>query len=261
MRFHRCRPGAQPDREAQEIGRISMHYVCSDIHGQGELYHRLLEKLQLTEEDRLYILGDVIDRGPDSIPVLQDVMTRDNVELFLGNHELMMLDYLRKNENRYIWFYGNNGGRGTWYQYMKLPREEKEKIAAYLMRTWVQKYTEVDGTPYALHHSWLLENRAGEDVRYDACTAADDVMRAVWYSPYRRYDYVPVDRYSDGWIHIIGHVPVQREGIERPPLTEGSLILIDGGCAYIRMLETGGLYCMSLETDGAGKRQEIWIAG
>lgn len=64
-----------------------MIYVCSDIHGHYGLYLALLERLSLKPSDTLYILGDVIDRGPDGIKILQDMMKRPNVVPILGNHE------------------------------------------------------------------------------------------------------------------------------------------------------------------------------
>lgn len=39
-------------------------YVISDIHGEYDMFLDLLEKIGLKEADTLYILGDVLDRGP-----------------------------------------------------------------------------------------------------------------------------------------------------------------------------------------------------
>ena len=68
-------------------------YVMSDVHGLKCRYDAMLEALALKEEDTLYILGDVIDRGPDGIAILRDVMTREHVVMLLGNHEYMMKQY------------------------------------------------------------------------------------------------------------------------------------------------------------------------
>ena len=40
-----------------------MTYAVSDIHGCYDKYKALLEKLDLKEDDRLYVLGDVVDRS------------------------------------------------------------------------------------------------------------------------------------------------------------------------------------------------------
>lgn len=47
-----------------------MIYVCSDIHGNYEKYRALIEKISLRDEDTLYVLGDVIDRGPEGVRIL-----------------------------------------------------------------------------------------------------------------------------------------------------------------------------------------------
>ena len=65
-----------------------MLYVLSDIHGHYEAYRAILEAIRFSSRDVLYVLGDVIDRGPDGIRILQDMMVRPNVVPILGNHEL-----------------------------------------------------------------------------------------------------------------------------------------------------------------------------
>ena len=42
-------------------------YVISDIHGMYNKFTELLNKIKLKDTDTLYILGDVLDRGPDPI--------------------------------------------------------------------------------------------------------------------------------------------------------------------------------------------------
>ena len=68
-------------------------YVVSDIHGESELFYDILKQIRFTDEDHLYILGDVIDRGPDGIALLRRIMNTPNMTLLLGNHEYMMLQY------------------------------------------------------------------------------------------------------------------------------------------------------------------------
>ena len=62
-------------------------YVMSDIHGMGALLEKMLEKLSFSEEDVLYILGDMIDRGPDPAKVLDIASSRGNIIPLRGNHE------------------------------------------------------------------------------------------------------------------------------------------------------------------------------
>ena len=63
-----------------------MHYVMSDLHGCYEEYLELLRKIRFSDEDVLYVLGDVIDRGPEPVTLLQDMMMRSNVIPLIGNH-------------------------------------------------------------------------------------------------------------------------------------------------------------------------------
>ena len=102
--------------------------VIGDIHGCFREFQALLQKVKFDREsDRLILLGDVIDRGPDSALVLQEcqILKRDMGERFiqlLGNHEDMMLDAYASFD-RSLWNY--NGGsttRKNFYKYnMEIP--------------------------------------------------------------------------------------------------------------------------------------------
>ena len=72
-----------------------MIYVTSDLHGCPlEKFLELLQKVNFSDEDFCFILGDVIDRGPDGVKILKWLTKQSNVELLLGNHELMLLSNL-----------------------------------------------------------------------------------------------------------------------------------------------------------------------
>ena len=73
-----------------------MTYVISDIHGQYFPLLDLLEKINFSEQDTLYVLGDLVDRGLDSLLLLADLQERRNVQLLWGNHEYRMLSILRE---------------------------------------------------------------------------------------------------------------------------------------------------------------------
>ena len=51
-----------------------MIYVMSDIHGCYDKYKKMLEKIALSEEDTLYLLGDVVDRGEHGMKILLDIL-------------------------------------------------------------------------------------------------------------------------------------------------------------------------------------------
>ena len=60
-------------------------YVISDIHGEYDKFITLLEKIDLKDSDTLYILGDVVDRGPNPVKTLLKLMEMPNVVLFHKN--------------------------------------------------------------------------------------------------------------------------------------------------------------------------------
>ena len=68
-------------------------YVTSDLHGLSlSDLKKLLEKVDFSGEDWLYILGDVIDRQNDGgVQILEWLLEQSNVQLILGNHEAMLL--------------------------------------------------------------------------------------------------------------------------------------------------------------------------
>lgn len=70
-------------------------FAISDIHGCHKTFLALLDAIQLTKEDELYILGDMIDRGPNSVAVMDHViqMMEDGYKVtpLMGNHEWMFM--------------------------------------------------------------------------------------------------------------------------------------------------------------------------
>ena len=89
--------------------------AIGDIHGCAQTFKRLVEKIELRQQDELILLGDLIDRGPDSKGVFDEILRLrekgHSVILIQGNHEEMMLnahlDFFVKDR----WL--NNGGRST----------------------------------------------------------------------------------------------------------------------------------------------------
>ena len=67
-------------------------YVIGDIHGCFKTLQRLLQSLDLQPQDRLWCVGDLINRGPHSLEVVEWAMKNQHrVQVVLGNHELHLL--------------------------------------------------------------------------------------------------------------------------------------------------------------------------
>ena len=74
-----------------------MIYAISDVHAHTNLYYKFKEQLNIN--DKVYVLGDVIDKGDGSIDILLDILEDDRFTLLLGNHEWLMYVYLEGYKN------------------------------------------------------------------------------------------------------------------------------------------------------------------
>lgn len=93
--------------------------AISDIHGELELLDELLRQVEYdAAEDKLILLGDYVDRGPNSKGVLERVieLKKQGATVLRGNHDQMMLDAANgKPGAKEIW--ARNGGLPTLQSY------------------------------------------------------------------------------------------------------------------------------------------------
>jgi bis(5'-nucleosyl)-tetraphosphatase (symmetrical) len=68
-------------------------YCIGDLQGCHLPFQRLLEKIDFSaSRDTVYLLGDLVNRGPDSLGLLRQLMTLgDAAQCLLGNHDLHLL--------------------------------------------------------------------------------------------------------------------------------------------------------------------------
>ena len=89
-------------------------FITSDIHGYYSLFLKLLDKIQLTENDLLIIMGDSCDRGPQSYELYKKYIELSeqgyNIKHILGNHEDMLCKAVQSKNDEY-WY--RNGGEKT----------------------------------------------------------------------------------------------------------------------------------------------------
>lgn len=243
-----------------------MRYIIGDIHGCLDEYLELLEKINLTDDDTLYILGDACDRGPEPIKVLQDLLARPNVVYLLGNHDYMMLLVLRKlmaaaeksktdwdqyfsDEDMFCYVdWMNNGGDVTLRQFLKLSEEEQEDVIDFLEDALIYDVIEDKGRKYVLVHAGIDRfniNKALED--YDF---TDFIFARPDYG--ERY-------FSDNETYVVtGHTPTQLIRYDRKPLIyqENGHIAIDCGCVFGGSLAA---YCVETgEVIYVGAKGNFW---
>lgn len=109
-----------------QAGRFSRptrgrRFAIGDVHGCCRTLCALVEEqIRLEQDDTLYLLGDYIDRGPDSKGVVEYLMrlwqADYDIRPLMGNHEEMLLQAAAgDNEARRLWF--NNEGWATMRQF------------------------------------------------------------------------------------------------------------------------------------------------
>lgn len=150
-----------------------MIYVASDLHGYPlEEFQALLQGAGFSQDDYLFILGDVIDRGPEGVKYLQWLLDQTNVQLILGNHEAMMLactflfdpvteetlDELTIEKFKLVETWFRNGGKITLNAMRELLHDDPEQVEAildYLRDAPLYDSATVNGHNYLLVHSGL----------------------------------------------------------------------------------------------------------
>ena len=75
-----------------------MHYIITDIHNDSWRFMKLLEKIDLTADDHLYLLGDLFDRcmdHPDPAGVYFQVLKLGKkCTVIRGNHDHWLANYI-----------------------------------------------------------------------------------------------------------------------------------------------------------------------
>jgi serine/threonine protein phosphatase 1 len=88
-------------------------FAIGDIHGCDQQLETLLDSITPVPGDTIILLGDIVDRGPNTARVIEMLMhLQDTAKVVFvrGNHEEMMLDGLaQKNMKRSAWMY--HGGK------------------------------------------------------------------------------------------------------------------------------------------------------
>lgn len=229
-----------------------MIYVLSDIHGNTERYNSIMKQINLQESDTLYVLGDVIDRYPDGIKILREIMKKDNIKMLLGNHEYMMLEALvnnnaddpmtqfAKEDAIDLWY--RNGGRIT-HNYLKHIRKDvRAEIFKYLKDLPLNIEIYVKNIKYLLVHGAPEANFEKFKSRFDF-----KKEYAVW----KRWQ--PTDDIPEGYTLIFGHTPTIHFQ-DNDPLEiwqRENAIGIDCGCGFPKSQfkgETiGRLACLRLD--------------
>ena len=221
-----------------------MNYCISDLHGRYDLYLKMLERIGFSEEDRLYILGDFVDRGEDGFKIILDCMNRDNVIPIVGNHDLTAM-YILSRLNAGIpreayadmepmvraWMM--DGGRVTYNAFKALDKSDRRLVIAYMDNFRNFAEVEVGGNIFVLCHGGI--DNFCEDKPMEEYDLTDLVFCRMDYSR---------DYFKDRYL-VTGHTPtVCIEGATEGRIyRRGRNIAIDCGAVFGH-----GLGCLCLDT-------------
>lgn len=194
-----------------------MTYCIADIHGEFGRFRRMLELIHFSKEDALYVLGDVIDRGPDGVEALEYIMKYENIRLLMGNHEWAFLTAMRTmtpmGAEKLIRLHD---GEATYEALESRGEKKREEILTYLEGLPVFLDIEVDGRKFHLVHGFPGETT---DERLHGRPERKRLLRPI-----------------PGKTVIVGHTPVQQlknDFANMPFIWHGPGVLdIDCGCGY-----------------------------
>ncbi len=227
-----------------------MVYVTSDIHGKYDKYISMLELIHFSDEDTLFVLGDIVDRGEEPIKVLKDMMERPNVYPLMGNHDFMALNVLKKlaveiTEQNYaeqvdasvihmLMDWMQEGGATTIEKFRELDFQERTDILDYIEEFSLYEVVDVGENTFILVHAGLGNFQKGKKLSE--------------YSPYEllmmRTD--PDKKYfDDDTIYVVsGHTPTEHFTGKAEIYKSSNNIHIDCGACF----KGGRLACICLDT-------------
>jgi serine/threonine protein phosphatase 1 len=102
------------------VGARKSVFAIGDVHGCDEELRALIQKLPLNRDSLVVFLGDYIDRGPNSRGVVDTILELKQycrVICLLGNHELMLREFLDGSDARRMARFIYNGGGATLASY------------------------------------------------------------------------------------------------------------------------------------------------
>lgn len=146
-----------------------MTYVMSDLHGEYSKFLSMLEVIGFTDDDTLYVLGDIVDRGDEPVKLLKDLMVRPNVFPTMGNHDFFACDILKQLMTEITedttalapelmnqvldWI--QDGGTNTMVQFKELTPDERTALVDYISSFPLVEITEIEDRCFIMSHAGL----------------------------------------------------------------------------------------------------------
>jgi serine/threonine protein phosphatase 1 len=135
-------------------------YAIGDIHGGAKTFRALLERLDMKRDDRIYLLGDYVDRGPNSKGVLDIILKLIDVGFDIrplrGNHEDMLISHFDIREKPFPGYVKDYGAVTLRSFGIETPAELPDRYKEFLI-----------GLPYILEDGRFIFVHAGLDMNKD----------------------------------------------------------------------------------------------
>lgn len=211
---------------------MSRSFAISDIHGCNKTFEALIRRIHLTKSDHLFILGDIIDRGPDSRGVIDRIWNLQeqgySVRCLRGNHEQLLLDALRYDPDEVAWL--GEGGSAT-----------LRSFSGHELADIPDRYLEwIFNLPFYLESSNYLMVHAG--LNFQEKNPLSDKPSLIWI----RNWYDSINRnWLGNRIVIHGHTPANEYVIRKQVEHLGRMpvVNIDNGCVFAPLIQVqpGGM--------------------
>lgn len=213
-------------------------FVVSDIHGCSKTLKALIDKVGLNKQDKIYFLGDYIDRGVDSagvIDFIMDLKEQDyDVYTLRGNHEENLIDAYKNYEPKLFQKFVERINKSA-----NLLDEEGKLKTKYIDFVLNLAYF------IELEDFWLVHagfNTNIEDMFSDTLAMIET----------RRFEYDEEKLKGKKVIH--GHQVIYLSEIEIAIKENKNIIPLDNGCVYSKphkiydYKQVGNLCCLNMDT-------------
>lgn len=210
--------------------------VVGDIHGGLRALHQIMERANVGQNDTLIFLGDYVDgwsQSPQVIDFLIDLKQRQNCIFIRGNHDELLLDWLKGNTKEIdepMWF--KHGGEATVDAYSIVSDAKKKEHIEFLES--LQNYYLDDQNRLFVHAGFTNMN----GVKYEYFPKLFYWDRTLWETALALNENLDFNGsfyprrlklYSEIYI---GHTPVTRIG-EVVPIQKACIWNVDTGAAFM----------------------------
>ncbi|MFM1753271.1 MAG: hypothetical protein RLZZ236_210 [Bacteroidota bacterium] len=206
--------------------------VIGDIHGGLRALHQILERAKVSPNDKLIFLGDYVDgwsQSPEVIDLLIAIKETHNVVCIRGNHDDLLLEWLKYGTDNPQWF--DHGGEATVTAYQN---RDAETLAAHIAfieslvdfhldeqnRLFIHAgFTNMNGVDFEYFPKLFYWDRS----LWETALALDKNMKTTDLTyPKRLNLYTEI---------FIGHTPVSRIG-KTIPVQMANVWNVDTGAAF-----------------------------